>query len=286
MLVKRNILLFFRDRANVFFSLLAVFIIIMLYVLFLGGMMVEMVQAEIGFESVKTGVIMSAITLGGMVAVTSVTSCMGALGISVADKQSAAFDFLTSPVSRGKITMSYIIGSAAVGFVMTAFALVLCLVYIVLNGGAFPSLYNSARLLLTVVLSVLCGNSMVYLMTTLVKSRNAMSAVSSVIGTLIGFLMGIYIPIGSMPDSVQWVIKCFPMTHAASMFRQILADGEIAELLEHAPPEALLAFRETFGIVFSYGGFTGGFRFSAGVLAVSTVIFYLLSLIVISTQQP
>ncbi len=36
MLFKRNLALFFRDRANVFFSLLAVFIIIGLYALFLG----------------------------------------------------------------------------------------------------------------------------------------------------------------------------------------------------------------------------------------------------------
>jgi multidrug/hemolysin transport system permease protein len=40
-LIKRNLKLFFRDRTSVFFSLLAVFLIIGLYVLFLGNMMVN-----------------------------------------------------------------------------------------------------------------------------------------------------------------------------------------------------------------------------------------------------
>ena len=37
--MKRNLRLFFRDKMSVFFSLLSVFIIIGLYVLFLGDMM-------------------------------------------------------------------------------------------------------------------------------------------------------------------------------------------------------------------------------------------------------
>jgi multidrug/hemolysin transport system permease protein len=39
--LKRNLLIFFRDRSSVFFSLLSVFVIIGLYVLFLGDMLVS-----------------------------------------------------------------------------------------------------------------------------------------------------------------------------------------------------------------------------------------------------
>ncbi|MCL2837394.1 MAG: ABC transporter permease [Defluviitaleaceae bacterium] len=285
MLIKRNILLFFRDKANVFFSLLAVFIIIGLHVLFLGNMLEQVLQAELGFQSDKAGIVMTSITLAGMVAVTSVTSCMGALGISVADKKDAVKDFLTSPVSRGKITISYILGSAAVGLIMTVTALILCIIYITANGGSVPGFTDTARLLLTAVLSVLCGNSMVYFVTTLVKSQNAFSAVSTVIGTLIGFLMGIYIPVGTMPNAVQWVIKCFPMSHAAGMFKQVIADGELSELFAAAPPEALEGFREVFGVVFTYGDFTSGFWFSASILAATTAVIYVLSSAVMKARK-
>ena len=278
MLIKRIILLFFRDKANVFFSLLAVLIILALYVLFLGNMMEQSLQAQLGFESEKISMIMASIMLGGMVAVTSVTGCMGALGISVEDKKKAANDFLTSPAPRWKITMGYVLGSAVVGFIMTFAALVISLIYIFSQGGNIPALIDILRLLLTVLLSVLCGNSMVYFLSVFIKTQNAFSAASTVIGSLIGFLMGIYIPIGQFPEAVQWIIKCFPMSHAASMFRQILADDELANLFAAAPPESLENFRELFGVVYSYGGFTSGFWFSAVVLVVTTVVFYVLSL--------
>ena len=106
-----------------------------------------------------------------------------------------------------------------------------------------------------------------------------------VVGALIGFIMGIFIPIGQLPDPMQWVIRLFPMSHAASMFRQILADGELAALFADMPGEALEYFREMFGIVFLYGDRISSFWLSAAVLAATTVVFYALSLAVIARRQ-
>ena len=285
MLIKRNLLLFFRDKANVFFSLLAVLIIIALYVLFLGDLMEETLREQLGFDADKIGVVMASIMLGGMVAVTSVTSGLGSITVSIADKESAAKDFLTSPVSRGKITRSYMTGSAAVAFIMTTAALVIVLVYIVLSGGTLPDVAGFVRLFIATVLSVLCGNSVVFFVSLFVKTQSAFASLSTVVGTLIGFLMGIYVPIGQFPEAVQWVVKCFPMTHAASMFRQVLADEQLTVLFEKAPSEVLDGFRETFGVVFSYGEFISGFWFSALVLVVTTVVFYTASLAVVKLRR-
>jgi len=285
MLIKRNLQLFFRDKAGVFFSLLAVFIIIGLYILFLRSVMESSLESILGFYSDKIGVTMSSLILGGMVAVASITSCLGAMNISITDKERVAKDFLTSPISRNKITFSYIISSGIVGFIMTTIALVLCTTYIVSIGGSIPSTTDLALLMLTVVLSVLCANAMVFFLTIFIKSQSAFSAFSTVIGTLIGFLMGIYIPMGQLPDAVQWIIKFFPMSHSASMFRQVMADGELSELFAYAPPEALDSFREFFGIVFIYGDFVSNFWFSATVLMITTVLFYGLSLGFMAKQR-
>jgi len=285
MLVKRIVLLFFRDRANVFFSLLVVLIILGLYILFLGDMMEGALRANLGFDSDKIGITMSSIVLGGMIAVTGITSCMGALEISVEDKKIASKDFLTSPAPRAKITSGYIFGAASIGLIMSIIALFVCLVYIILNGGSLPGLAGFVLLLLTVLLSVLCGNAMVYFMSLFIKTQNAFAAVSTVLGTLIGFLMGIYVPMGQMPEAVQWVIKCFPMTHAASMMRQLLADGELAELFAGAPSEILNGFREMFGIVLVFGDYTASFWFSALVLLVTTIVFYMLSVLVLRLRK-
>jgi len=285
MLIKRILMVFFKDKSNVFFSLLSILIIIGLYVLFLGNIMENALQSELGIYSPRIGLAVSGIMLGGMVAVTSVTSCLGAMGINIADRTRASKDFLTSPISRAKITLSYICGSAVVSFVMSIAALVLSMAYMVSRGAAIPNGSQIAMLLITTALSVLCANAMIFLLSALAQSREAFSAFSSVVGALIGFVMGIYIPIGQLPDAVQWVIRVFPMSHAASMYRQILADSELNSLFEAAPPEALTGLREFFGVVFVYGDYTSSFWLSALWLAVSTIIFFGISVVLMLRRR-
>jgi len=284
MLIKRNVALFFRDRASVFFSLLAVFIILGLYVLFLGDMLESGLRAQ-GFDSSLVRPAMASIILAGMVAVTSVTGCLGALETRVADRGGAGRDFLTSPISRGNLTRSYMLGAAIVGLVMTMVTLILSLVYIVAVGGGLPSATDLLRLALTLVLSVLAANAMMFFFTAFIKSASAFASFSAVVGTLIGFLMGIYIPVGVLPEPVQWVVRIFPMSHAASMFRQILSDGPLQSLFQGAPPAALEEFKEMYGVVFTYGNYTSDFWFSAAVLAGTTLVFYILSVIVVRRQR-
>ena len=285
MLIKRNIALFFRDRASVFFSLLGALLILMLYALFLGDMMEAGLRANLGFDSDQIRPAMASIILAGMVAVTSVTGCLGAMETRVEDRGAAGRDFLTSPISRGKLTRSYMLGTAVVGFLLTLITLILSMIYIAAIGGQMPNATDLGRLAITVVLSTLCANAMMFLATSLIKSSGAYSSMSAVVGALIGFIMGIYIPIGTLPGTVQWVVRLFPMSHAGSMFRQIMADGPLQALFAYAPPEALAEFQEMYGIVLVYGGYTSGFWFSAAVLAVTTVVFYALSVAVVRRQR-
>jgi len=285
MLAKRMLLLFFRDRLNVFFSLFAALIILMLYVLFLGDMMEQTLEQALGFWNDHIRVTMASIIMAGMVAVTSVTSCLGSLAVAIKDKADAGKDFLTSPVPRWKISLGYIIGAGVIGFFMTAVALVLTLAYIMYIGGSLPAAADIILLAVTVILSALCANSMMFFATLFIKSRNAFSGFSSIVGTLIGFIMGICMPVGVLPNTVQWVVRIFPMSHAASMFRQILADGELATMFANAPDGYLENFRVLYGIVFDYGDFMSSFWFSAAVLAGFTVLFFVLSVAVMRFRK-
>ena len=288
MLIKRNLLIFFRDKANVFFSLLSVFIIIGLYVLFLGSVMEAGLRAQLGFDSALIGVVMSGMMLGGMVAVSSFTSCLGAASVGINDKDSkhgAEKDFLTSPLSRWKIVSGYVLSSAIISLIMTTVALVLCVIYLTLGDAGLLSVSNVLRLALTTVLSVLSANAIVFFITLFIKSQSAFSALSAAVGALIGFVMGIYIPIGQLPDAVGWLIRLFPLSHAASMYRQILADDALGELFTSLPPDALESFRESFGVVLVYGDVRSGFWLSAVVLLLTAALFYGLSLAVMGRRR-
>ena len=285
LLIKRNLTLFFRDRANVFFSMLAVIIVIMLYIIFLADLMVDAIASDIAYATAaEIRLVVSGLVLSGMIAVATVSSCLNATARIVIDREDVAKDFFVSPISRSKLMFSYVIASGIIGFIMSGLALVTTIVYLALSGGAFPSFTQVLLLLLTLFLGVLSANSMMFLITCFVKSRNAFSSLGSIVGTLIGFLTGVYIPIGQLPTGVAWLVRLFPTSHAASMFRQILAGSTLSDLFYGAPSEAVGEIHEFFGVTFSFGRFTTTFAFSATLLLVSSVVFYIAGLYMMKKQ--
>jgi len=279
MLIRRNLLLFFKDRAQVFFSLLVVLINIMLFVLFLGNTMEDSFRAIVG-DVEGLGAAVAGIALAGMIALTSMSTSMGAMTTNITDKESGKIrDFLSSPYSRWKLLLSYTVSSSLIGILMSFAGILLSIVYLLSIGGEIPNIF---LLILTTVLSVLCANSILFFITIFVKSQGAFSAFISVISTLSGFLMGIYVPIDILPESVQWVVRLFPMSHSAAMFRTIFAQDALEKIFSDLPSAYLENVKESIGLVFNYNGFISNFWFSAGVLLVTIIVFYGLGLLAVT----
>lgn len=270
----RNLKVFFKDKAAVFFSLLAVFIIIGLYALFLGDVWVSNFD---GMPGVRY--LMDSWIVAGLLAVTSVTTTMGAYGIMVDDKtKKISKDFAASPIKNSSIIGGYIFSAVIIGIIMSLLTLVLAEVYIVSNGGEIMSVGVLIKVLGLIVLSTITNSSMVFFMVSFFNSANAFATASTIIGTLIGFLTGIYVPIGSLPNAVQWVIKCFPVSHAAVLFRQTMMEEPFVASFAGAPTQSLTEFKEMLGVTFSYGDTVASPIMSIAVLIVTAIVFYLLAL--------
>lgn len=268
----RNLKLFFRDRAAVFFSLLAVFIIIGLYVLFLGDMVMSDLDGVSGGRFLMDSWIMA-----GLMAVTSVTTTMGAVGVVVDDKaKGIAKDFYTSPLKRTTLVGGYLISTIVVGVIMSMVALVLAELYIVGSGGGFLPWKNLLEVLGLIILSTMASGAMMFLIVSFFKTQNSFGVASTVLGTLIGFLMGIYVPIGVLPSAVQTVIKIFPISHAAALFRQVFMEVPMAISFAGAPPEMVEGFQTMLGVTYQLGGGTMSFLGSIMILAVTATLFFVL----------
>ncbi len=280
-IAKRNMKLFFRDKSSVFFSLLAVFIIIGLYVLFLG----DVFSSDMD-EFPNPAFLMNSWIMGGMLAVTAITTTMGAFGIMVEDRSNKILkDFYTSPLKRTKLAGGYIIASVAVGIIMTLVTLVLAEIFIVAKGGELLELDTMLRVLGLIVLSVVSGSSMVFFMVSFFSSNNAFATASTVLGTLIGFLTGIYVPIGSLPDGVQFVIKCFPPSYAAAMLRQNMMQKALDVNFAGIPAQYTDSFKETMGVILKFGDHVVTTQESILILIATTVLFYGLSVINLSRKM-
>lgn len=271
-LALRNLKIFFRDRTAVFFSLLAVFIIIGLYVLFLGDLVLSDLD---GVPSARF--LMDSWIMAGLLAVTSVTTTLGAAGVVVDDQaKGIAKDFQTSPLKRTTLVGGYVVSIMVVGMVMTVVALLLAELYIVGSGGEFLPLAAFLKVLGLIVLSTLTSGSIVFFLVSFFRTQSAFGVASTVVGTLIGFLMGIYVPLGVLPSSVQLVVKLFPMSHAAVLFRQVFMQAPLAQAFAGAPGPAVDGFQTSLGVVFQFGGRTISPLTSIAVLAVTALLFFTL----------
>lgn len=281
-IAQRNLKIFFRDKSAVFFSLLASFIIIGLYVLFLGDVWASnFKQAGVNVREVMDNWIMA-----GLLAVTTVTTTMGAFDVMVSDKtKKINKDFLSSPVSRRSLAGGYVLSAFLIGLIMSMVTLVLAEAYIVMEGGALMDLKTLAKVIGVILIADLANTSMVFFLTSFFTSAAAFGTASTIIGTLIGFLTGIYLPIGTLPEAVQWAIKLFPPSHAAALLRQIMMEKPIATAFANAPAEYVEETKEMLGVTFKFGGTELGAYVHIAVLLGAGALFFVLAVVSMSRKR-
>jgi multidrug/hemolysin transport system permease protein len=278
---KRNLMLFFKDRSAVFFSLLAVLIIIGLYAVFLGDVWIE------DLEAIKNAqFLMNSWLISGLMAVTSVTTTMGAFGVMVEDHaKKINKDFYAAPLKKSGITGGYILSAFLIGVIMSIVAFVISELYVAANGGEFLQFEAVLKVTGLIFLTGMANTSLVCFIVSFFKSQSAFSTASTIIGTLIGFLTGIYLPIGSLPESVQLIIKVFPVSHAAALFRQTIMETPMNTAFADIPAQYLNEFKESMGVVYHFGNSTATPQFSIMILLGTAAVFFLLALLNISRKR-
>lgn len=270
---KRNLKLYLRDRGAVIFSLLAVFIVIGLYVLFLGDVYTGDLKEFEGAEEMMNNWVMA-----GVLAITSMTTTLGMLGTMVRDKtEGIEKDFYVAPVKNWHMAAGYMLSAYAVGVVMTFLALLAAEIYIVAEGGTVMGIEAFFKVAGVILLTAFMNTAIALFLVTLFRSLNAYTTANIVLGTLIGFLTGIYLPIGSYPPAVQWIVKLFPVSHAALLFRNIMMEPVMETAFSGAPESVILEIKEDLGIIYVFGSHELTVEASLWIMAVIALVFFLLA---------
>lgn len=278
---KRNLLIFFRDRSAVFFSLLSSFIIIGLYVLFLGDVWTS------NFDKLSNArELMDNWVMAGLLAATSVTTTMGAFGVMINDKSRKIIkDFYSSPVSRHSLAGGYVLSAFIIGLIMSLITLVLAEVYIVAEGGAVMSIQTLAKVLVLLLLADFSNTAMVFFFVTFLSSESAFATASTIIGTLIGFVTGIYLPIGVLPEAVQTIVKLFPPSYAALLLRQAMMKNSMTAAFKGIPDSYKTDFDKMLGVTFRFGSTEVGVVASIAILLATGTLFFALAVIRLSRKK-
>lgn len=273
----RNIRVYVRDRTSVFFSFLSVLIIIGLYALFLGRVQTDGIRTSAGSLPGIRWLVDSWI-IAGLLSVNAVTVSLGVLGTMVFDREYRRLsDFIVAPASRTGIVVSYLISALVIGLAFTLVAFVAGELYIVAAGGTFLPPAGILRVIGLLALSVISSSSIMFLIASFLSSGSAFGVLSTLLGTLIGFITGVYVPIGILPDAVQRFVALVPFSHGAALLRQELCRGPMSLVFAGAPPAAEARYLKMYGVTLFWGGTEISTAAMLGVLAGVTVLFLGLS---------
>lgn len=271
-IVGRNLRLFFRDRLNVFFSLLGAIILFALYTLFLGNLQTDDLVASVpGATADQVQAFVDSWMFAGIVLITTVTTGLGGLSVLVEDDQSGRFkDFLVAPLRRGQLVLGYLLSAATVAVLLSTVVLAVSILYLGLLRGTWLSPAATLRSLGIVVLSCIAFTSLSALIVSFVRTTGAFSGLSTIVGTVLGFVAAAYIPVGVFPDTVASVASALPFAQAGMLLRRQFSDETLAAMTADAPG-AEDALRAVYGLDLQVGDWPVPAWFVIAVLIAITV---------------
>ncbi len=271
----RNLVLFFKDKAAVVLSFLAEFIVVGLYILFMRD---NLISGFAGVENVD--VLLDAWMIAGLMGITPMTTTMGAYAIMVDDKaKKIARDFMISPMHKSSLFIGYMLSAVIIGFCMSLLLLGVSVAYMYIWHDANLLVVDMADLFYVAGVNTVASASLVLFIVSFIKTSNALAGCCTILGALIGFLTGIYLPIGSLPAGVGTLVKCFPVSHGVAIFRRILTEPFLADCFGSTQSEEAVQFAKYMGIWYYFDGRIFAEKNSLLLLMGTAVVFLALTVI-------
>ena len=237
-LIKRNLLLFFKDWQSILFSLLTSIIVLVLYLLFLKGTFVSAMQsameqypglvsmiAEKDIDMFANLLLLTGILGSAMISVPF--SCITTLVRDRANK--VDYDILATPLKRGQIIFAYFVSAVLSSTLLTGFILAIGLVGVSLQGDTHLNGIQLVKAFAVVALGSISASAIFMIIVLFFKTVSACEAFFGILSAASGFVIGAYIPISQFSNEVQTVCNLFPASQITIILRNILLNG----LLEH-----------------------------------------------------
>lgn len=275
----RNIKRYFRDKGALFFSFLSVFIVVALYIFFLADMQINNLNSELG-SSEDVSQMVYAWIIGGLLCIPSISVPLFILTFKVDDFiEGAQDDIFVTPVKRTYIMLGYLLAAWITGAAMTIITLVLGELFIVIQGGSLLSVIEYLKIFGIIVLSTMVYSGFSFFFIIRLKTNASLSILNTLLNTLIGFLAGLYFPLGYLSDNISIVIKLFPIAHTAALYREIMMEQNLKQTFQNTTATVITNMRQEYGIDLKIFGHVFSTTEMIIYIFVFGVIFYIASII-------
>lgn len=250
MLLKRNIKLFFKDKAMFFTSLITPVILLVLYATFLSKVYTDIFHDSLAgaievSESLINGCVGGQL-ISSILAVSCVTVAFCSNMLMVQDKVTGASkDFKISPVKPSALAVSYYFATLASTLIICFAATGICLLYIAAVGW-YMSALDVILLFADVILLVLFGTALSSIINFFLSTQGQISAVGTIVSSAYGFICGAYMPISQFGTGLQRVLSFLPGTYGTSLVRNHALRGVFEEMESIGfPSEVIEAIRDS-----------------------------------------
>ena len=233
-LIKRNLLLFFKDWQSILFSLLTSIIVLVLYLLFLKGTFVRAMQSAMeqypGLASMvsETDIDMFAnlLLLTGILGSAMISVPFSCITTLVRDRANKVdYDILATPLKRGQIIFAYFVSAVLSSTLLTGIILTIGLVGIRMQGNIYMNASQVVKAFSIVALGSISASAIFMIVVLFFKSVSACEAFFGILSAASGFVIGAYIPISQFSNEIQTLCNLFPASQITIMLRNILLNG-------------------------------------------------------------
>ncbi len=230
-LLRRNLLLYFKDVQTIIFSLLTSIIVLILYLAFLKGTFVDAIESAASglgglISSGDIETLSNAILLSGVLGSATITVSYSCLGTVVHDRENRIdYDISATPIKRWQIILSYFASAVLSAFIMTSFISMVGLGILSCLGDLYIGFGEVAALLGVNLLGALSATSIFMLVVLCFKTSSASGAFFGILSAAAGFLMGAYVPLSQFSQATQSICGIFPLTGVTVLFRNLLMNN-------------------------------------------------------------
>ena len=237
-LIKRNLLLFFKDWQSILFSLLTSIIVLILYLLFLKGTFVSAIQSAMeqypGLASMvpqkDIAMFANLFLLSGILGSAMISVPFSCITVLVKDRANKVdYDILSTPLKREQIIFAYFVSAVLTSILLNSIILAVGLIGIRMQGNMYLNASQVIKAFSVVALGSISASAIFMIIVLFFKTVSACETFFGILSAASGFVIGAYIPISQFSNEIQTVCNLFPASQITIMLRNILLNG----LLEH-----------------------------------------------------
>ncbi len=238
-LISRNTKCYFKNKFTFFTSLITPLILFVLFATFLKNIYIESfenIAAEFEITIGKRALngVTGAWLMSSILSVSSVTVAFCSNIIMVEDKMNASInDINVSPIKRTTVAVSYFISNFFVTFIVIVTIMLIGHIYLACVGWYIP-VSDVFMILVDCICGILFGTLLAGIVESFISSQGGISAVSTLVSSMYGFICGAYMPFSQFSDGLRNFLGLLPGTYGVGIMRNHYMNGYIDEIVKGA----------------------------------------------------